>query len=203
MEVGALLLPPAMVADASTPEAMALLREPPLQLSFRAGIGAGSLLVIPAQMPSIPGRGAYICSTMFARTCSVTIGVAGAGQGEEGAAMREVLAAGEQLGAGSCTHGALWGVCAVAGEPMQLSMQVCSCPLDTQAPHQVCTAWPRAAPDALAWHAQVHNRAEAGCRVQASVACHAATVPLAFDRPTIESGILTCGVLSGVSHMPA
>ena len=117
--------------------------------------------------------------------------------------MREVLAAGEQLGAGSCTHGALWGVCAVAGEPMQLSMQVCCCSPETRHRIRLCTAWPRAAPEALAWHAQVHNRAEAGCRVQASVACHAATVPLAFDRPTVDSGILTCGVLSGVSHMPA
>ena len=117
--------------------------------------------------------------------------------------MREVLAAGEQLGAGSCTHGALWGVCAVAGEPMQLSMQVCFCSPETRHRIRLCTAWPRAAPEALAWHAQVHNRAEAGCRVQASVACHAATVPLAFDRPTVDSGVLTCGVLSGVSHMPA
>lgn len=112
--------------------------------------------------------------------------------------MREVLAAGEQLGMGSCTHGALWGVCAVAGEPMQLSMQVRCCLLNAQPPHESCTAWPCAAPEALAWHAQVHNRANAGCRVQASVACHAAAVPLTSDRPTIDSGILTCGILSGV-----
>ena len=38
--------------------------------------------------------------------------------------MCEVLAAGETLGTGSSTHGALWGVCAVVGEPMQFSLQV-------------------------------------------------------------------------------
>lgn len=58
MEVGTLLLPPATVADALTPEAMALLREPPLRLSFRAGIGTCSLLVILAQALSFPGHGA-------------------------------------------------------------------------------------------------------------------------------------------------
>ena len=126
MEVGTLLLPPAMVADALTPEAMALLREPPLQLSFQAGMSTSFPPVIPAQALS-PGRAAPERLPHIACTCSVTTGAAGVGQGEEGGAMREVLAAGEQLGAGSCTHGALWGVCAVAGEPIQLSMQVCCC----------------------------------------------------------------------------
>ena len=41
--------------------------------------------------------------------------------------MCEVLAAGETLGTGSSAHGALWGVCAVVGEPMQFSLQV-RCP---------------------------------------------------------------------------
>lgn len=41
--------------------------------------------------------------------------------------MCEVLAAGETLGTGSSAHGALWGVCAVIGEPMQFSLQV-RCP---------------------------------------------------------------------------
>lgn len=41
MEVGTLLLPPAMVADALTPEAVALLREPPVLLSFRVDAASG------------------------------------------------------------------------------------------------------------------------------------------------------------------
>lgn len=41
MEVGALLLPPAMITDALNPEAVALLREPPMQLSLRADAAPG------------------------------------------------------------------------------------------------------------------------------------------------------------------
>ncbi|KAK9837091.1 hypothetical protein WJX81_002340 [Elliptochloris bilobata] len=131
MEVGVLLLPPAMVADALRPEAVALLRERPLQLSFQADVASGT------------------------------------GRPDEEGAMREVLAAGEELGAGSSAHGALWGVCAVVGEPMQLSMQV-------------------------------QNRADASCTLEASVACHAATVPPTYDRPAMDSSVLACGVVSGV-----
>ena len=205
MEVGALMLPPAMVADALTPEAMALLREPPLQLSFRAGMDGCSLLVSLAELicSDLEHQGASMSATILAHTCSVAYCAAGAGLLAEGGAMREVLAAGEQLGAGSCTHGALWGLCAVAGEPMQLSMQVRCCLPNTRPRREKLRATsPCAAAEPLAWHAQVHNRADAGCRVQASVACHAATVPLTFDRPMIDSGILTCGVLSGLLHAP-
>ena len=41
MEVGALLLPPAMITDVLNPEAVALLREPPMQLSIRADAAPG------------------------------------------------------------------------------------------------------------------------------------------------------------------
>ena len=42
MEVGALLLPPAMVAEALTPAAVALLRESPVQLSIQARTEPGA-----------------------------------------------------------------------------------------------------------------------------------------------------------------
>jgi hypothetical protein len=39
-------------------------------------------------------------------------------------AMCEVVAPGEALGAGGRAHGALWGVCALVGEPMELALHV-------------------------------------------------------------------------------
>ncbi len=61
MEVGALLLPPAMVAEALTPAAVALLRESPVQLSIEARTE-------PAAAPGFrPEARASLCVTVEAR----------------------------------------------------------------------------------------------------------------------------------------
>jgi len=49
--------------------------------------------------------------------------------------------------------------------------------------------------------AQVRNRADAGCSVEASLACHAASVPPGVERPLLDADVLASGVLSGTSRV--
>lgn len=190
MEVGALLLPPAMVAEALTPAAVALLRESPVQLSIEARTE-------PAAAPGFrPEARASLCVTVEARVerrhrlqawSAPTSRARCARWWRRARRWARAAARTARCGASAPWSASPWSwPCTCAG-PRRPPWRLRAVSCDRQ-PRACCAA------------AQVRNRADAGCSVEASLACHAASAPPGAEQPLLDTDVLASGVLSGASR---
>lgn len=194
MEVGALLLPPAMVAEALTPAAVALLRESPVQLSIEARTEPG------APAPLHPAFDLKRARRSVSRWRPGSSAATGCRRGVRQQAGRDVRGSGAGRGAGRGRPRARRAVgrlrlgrrAHAAGSPRAPALRL---------PWRVRTVIYNHQPRARCAAAQVRNRADAGCSVEASLACHAASVPPGVERPLLDADVLASGVLSGTSRV--